>query len=96
MRTLPYSVEDIVTILQIRAETESLTIEDDALQQLGEIGSAASLRYSVQLLTPAAILAKTCGREAITKDDISEIDGIFFDARASAKHLAEHADKYIS
>jgi len=96
MRTLPYSVEDIVTILQIRADTESLAIEDDALQMLGEIGSGASLRYAVQLLTPSAILAKTCGREAITKDDVSEIDGIFFDARASAKLLVENADKYIS
>jgi len=96
MRTLPYSIEEIVTILQIRADTEGLQIDDEALQMLGEIGGNASLRYAVQLLTPSIILAKTCGREVITKDDVKEIDEIFFDSRASAKLLVEHADKYIS
>jgi len=96
MRTLPYSIEEIVTILQIRADTEGLQIDDEALQMLGEIGGNASLRYAVQLLTPSMILAKTCGREVITKDDVKEIDEIFFDSRASAKLLVEHADKYIS
>ena len=70
--------------------------EFEALQMLGEIGGSASLRYAVQLLTPSMILAKTCGREVITKDDVKEIDEIFFDSRASAKLLIENADKYIS
>merc|ERR1712198_532386 len=55
IRTLPYTEEEMVQIIKIRAATESLTIEDTALAVLGQIGTKATLRYAVQLLTPAAI-----------------------------------------
>lgn len=63
---------------------------------LAEIGVNTSLRYAIQLLTPAAVMALTVGRKNITKDDVQEMDSIFFDAKSSAKLLAEQADKYIS
>jgi RuvB-like protein 1 (pontin 52) len=50
----------------------------------------------VQLLTPASILSRTEGRQEITKQDIEEIDSLFFDAKSSAKILSDNADKYIS
>merc|ERR1711957_469549 len=96
IRTMPYSVDEIVQVVSIRAQTEGLTIEDEALVLLGEIGANTSLRYVVQLLTPGMMLAKTSGRETITREDIEETDSLFFDAKSSAKLLAEHADKYIS
>merc|ERR1711937_67487 len=96
IRTMPYAVEEIVQVVNIRAQTEGLSIDEDALVQLGEIGANTSLRYVVQLLTPASILAQTAGRQMITRDDIEEIDSLFFDAKSSAKLLAEQADKYIS
>merc|ERR1719446_1570914 len=96
IRTLPYSHEEIVQVLGIRAQTENLEVEEEALVLLGEIGANTSLRYVVQLLTPSAILAKTCGRDTIGRDDIEQIDELFYDAKSSAKLLAEHADKYIS
>merc|ERR1711871_396571 len=96
IRTMPYAVEEIVQVVSIRAQTESLSIEEEALVLLGEIGVNTSLRYVVQLLTPAAILASTNGRESITREDIEEIDSLFYDAKSSAKLLAEQADKYIS
>merc|ERR1712093_4641 len=96
IRTMPYAVEEIVQVVGIRAQTENLEIEEEALVLLGEIGANTSLRYVVQLLTPASVLAKTNGREAITKEDIEEIDSLFYDAKSSAKLLAEQADKYIS
>jgi len=96
IRTLPYAIQEIVQVLAIRAETEGLKVEEDAMTHLGEIGSNTSLRYVVQLLTPASILASTSGREAITRADIEEIDTLFFDAKASARLLIQQADKYIS
>merc|ERR1712093_523875 len=96
IRTLPYTVEEIVQVVNIRAQTEGLNIEEEALVLLGEIGVNTSLRYVVQLLTPAAILASTNGRESITREDIEEIDSLFYDAKSSAKLLAANADKYIS
>ena len=52
-------------------------------------------RYVVQLLTPANILAKINGREAIAKEDIDEINQLFFDAKSSAKILTEQSDKFM-
>merc|ERR1712093_830221 len=96
VRTLGYSVDEIVQVISIRAQTEGLEMEQDSIELLGEIGQNTSLRYVVQLMTPAAVLAKTNGRENVTREDIEEIDNLFYDAKSSAKLLAANADKYIS
>lgn len=95
IRTLPYSLEEMIQIVSIRAETESIEVEDEALAIMGEIGARTSLRYSVQLLTPAKIIAQTAGREQIRSIDVEEIDDLFFDAKASAKLLAK-SEGYLS
>lgn len=96
IKTMPYSINEIVQILAIRCATESIEIEEDALAHLAAIGSETSLRFSVQLITPAHILAKTEEKDKITKEDIDEINELFYDAKSSAKILQEQADKYIS
>jgi len=58
IRTLPYTPEEIVRILAVRAQVEALQVDEDSLGYLGEIGEGTSLRHAVQLLTPSAILAK--------------------------------------
>jgi len=44
LRTLKYSAEEMVQIIRIRAKTEGLAIEDDALAALGVVGNATTLR----------------------------------------------------
>lgn len=122
IRTMPYSLEEMIQIVSIRAEAEKLEIDEDALAALGtnlklvfkfiyknhiqstyffkiiffgmiylftgEIGAKTSLRYAVQTLTPARIIAQTSGREIISSVDIEEVDELFSDAKASAKLLA--------
>lgn len=95
IRTLPYSQEEMVQILKIRAQTEGIEIDEDSLQALGEIGTKTTLRYAVQLLSPANILSKVNGRTSIKKEDIKEISEVFHDAKSSAKLLAEQDDKYM-
>merc|ERR1711937_448390 len=95
LRTMPYSLEEIIQIMSIRAETESLDIEDQALAALGEIGVRTSLRYAVQMLAPSKILAETNGRTSIHLSDIAEVDDLFFDAKASAAILA-NSDGYLA
>ena len=64
-------------------------MDEEALESLGEVGARTSLRYAVQMLTPARIIAQTSGREIISAVDIEEIDELFFDAKASARLLAQ-------
>ena len=58
VRTLPYSVEEMVQILHLRARVEGITFDGDSLAYLGSVAEQTSLRHAVQLLTPASILAK--------------------------------------
>jgi RuvB-like protein 1 (pontin 52) len=62
---MPYSREEMMQIVSIRASVEGIELEREALELMGEIGSRASLRYAVQMLTPARILAETTGRTKI-------------------------------
>ncbi|XP_062596246.1 ruvB-like 1 [Saccostrea cucullata] len=95
IRTLPYSQEEMVQILKIRSQTEGIQIDDESLSQLGQIGVQTTLRYSVQLLTPGNLLAKINGKDAISTEEIEEINKLFYDAKSSAKILAEQEDKYM-
>ena len=95
IRTMPYTVDEMIQILSIRAATESIKMDEEALVNLGEIGARTTLRYSVQMLTPAKMLAVTQGRDIINADDVEEIDELFYDAKASAKILAENGDGYL-
>jgi len=95
VRTLPYSTEEMVQILKIRSQIEGITMEQDALESIGELGTNTTLRYAVQCLTPAFLLAKINGKESITKDDVKEINELFYDAKASAKILQEQEEKFM-
>lgn len=95
IRTLPYSQEEMVQILKIRGTTENIALDDDSAQLLGQIGVSTTLRYSVQLLTPSNLLARINGKDSISKEEIEEINKLFYDAKASAKILAEQEDKYM-
>eukprot|EP00775_Hariotina_reticulata_P013165 gene13165-13295_t len=96
IRTLPYTPQEMVQIVAIRAQVEGIDIDEESLAYLGEIGERTSLRHAVQLLTPSFMLAKTNGREGISKGDLEEADQLFHDAKYSARLLHEQADKYIT
>jgi RuvB-like protein 1 (pontin 52) len=88
IRTMPYALEEMIQIVSIRAEAEKLEVDEEALAALGEIGARTSLRYAVQALTPAKIIANTSGRDLVNALDVEEVDELFSDAKASAKVLA--------
>ncbi len=67
IKTLPYSLKEIVQILAVRAAIENIQIEEAALAHLGTVGIKTSLRYVVQLLHPSYLLAQTQGKTTITK-----------------------------
>jgi RuvB-like protein 1 (pontin 52) len=94
IRTLPYSNDEMVQILSLRANVEGIEIEESALRLLSDIGARSSLRYAVQMLTPSRIVAETVGRTAITEDDVKDIDQLFLDGKASG-HLLAKSEGYM-
>lgn len=95
IRTHGYTQAEIKSIVSIRAEIEQIEYEEEALALLAAIGESTSLRYVVQLLTPANILAQTNGRSKVTSADVKEINTLFLDAKTSARMLAAAQDKYL-
>ncbi len=95
IKTLPYTKDEMSHIIKIRAATEGLQVDEDALQILSEVGSKTTLRYAVQLLAPGAVAAKICGRNNVAKEDIKDIGELFLDAKTSATFLEQNADKYM-
>ena len=67
IKTLPYNLKELVQILAIRAATEGIQVDEEALAHLGTIGVKTSLRYVAQLLNPSHLLAQTQGKTTITK-----------------------------
>merc|ERR1711935_653312 len=95
IRTMPYTLEETFQILSIRAKAEGVDVEDEGLAYASQVGQDASLRYAVQLLTPARVIAQTLGRTNITKADMEEINRLFLDAKTSALKLQSNADKFL-
>lgn len=94
--TRPYSAKEIIHILGIRAATEGIQLEPDALAKLGEVGQKTSLRYAVQLLSPCKTLADTQGKSSVTLQDVEETVQMFCHTKDSVKLLKEQSSKFVS
>lgn len=95
VRTQVYSANEMVAILRIRAETESIALDEESFVKLGEIGLETTMRFAVQLLTPSKLLAKMNGRDTVCVDDIKEVSEMFLDAKASASLLRSQDEKFL-
>lgn len=95
VRTIQYNADEMVQIMSLRATVEGIEVEESALRLLSDIGARTSLRYAVQMLTPARIVAETSGRTAISEDDVKDVDLLFVDGKASGQMLAS-AEGYLS
>lgn len=56
-----YRYAPMEQIIKIRALTEGISIADDALALLAVVGTKSTLRYAVQFLTPAFLMAQING-----------------------------------
>lgn len=95
VRTIQYNADEMVQIMSLRATVEGIEVEESALRLLSDIGARTSLRYAVQMLTPARIVAETSGRTAISEDDVKDVDLLFVDGKASGQMLAS-AEGYLT
>ncbi len=93
--TRPYNAEEIREIIKIRASEEEIEITDGALEELVKIGVETSLRYAVQLMEPARIIAMNNGRSKVTVEDVKKARSLFIDVNSSVKYLKEYEEKFL-
>ncbi|KAF9267362.1 RuvB-like helicase 1 [Marasmius fiardii PR-910] len=84
VKTENYTRDQVARVVQLRANVEGLKLSEGVLDRLATEGEKSSLRYALQLLTPASILATIAGRSEVTEEDIGEMNELFLDAKTSA------------
>ncbi|MCC6041056.1 MAG: hypothetical protein LM557_02640 [Desulfurococcaceae archaeon] len=93
--TRPYTADEIREIIEIRAEEAEIEISPEALEKLVEIGTKTSLRYSVQLLEPARILAEERGSSRVEVEDVERARKLFVDVSVSVEYLKKYESMFL-
>lgn len=95
--TFPYQPDEIKAIVRSRARVESINLTEDALSRVAELGSKVSLRYAIQILAPASVLAQVGGKQnrEVGTGEIEECESLFLDAGRSASLVGNAGSGYI-
>ncbi len=91
----PYSREELREIIRIRAEEEEVPLTDDALEELTDIAARHSLRYAVQLMEPARILAERMGEAKVRAEHVREAAKYFADVRESIEYIRKFESMFM-
>ena len=70
-----------------RTEEEDVEVADDAKDLLTKIGVETSLRYAIQLISAAALVAQKRKAAAVGVEDISRAYTLFLDVQRSVQYL---------
>jgi len=93
--TNPYEDKEVKQILKIRCEEEDVEMTDDALAVLSRIGMETSLRYAIQLITTAALVARKRKATEVSIDDVKRVYSLFLDESRSTQFLKEYQDAFM-
>ncbi|OBT56634.1 RuvB-like helicase 1 [Pseudogymnoascus sp. 23342-1-I1] len=93
--THAYDAEEVKRIVKIRVATEGLAIAEAALDKVAEAGTNISLRYALQLLAPASIVARCRGAQEIGVQDVAECQDLFLDAGRSAAAMVGDGSGFL-
>jgi len=91
----PYTRDEIKEIVRVRAEEEVVELTPEALELLADLGVKYSLRYAIQLLRPASIVASKKGREEVRAEDVKEVSTLFIDTKRSIEFIKEYEEKLL-
>ncbi|MEM2592786.1 MAG: RuvB-like helicase [Thermofilaceae archaeon] len=95
IETRAYTTDEIREILKIRAAEERVNLEDEALERLTQVGVERSLRYAVQLLTPAKVIAAQRGSDSVSVKDVEEAAKLFVSVKESSLHLKQYEELFL-
>ncbi|HDI12694.1 MAG TPA: RuvB-like helicase [Hadesarchaea archaeon] len=93
--TRPYTRDEILEILKIRAKAEKTSLTPEALNFLADVGEQTSLRYAVQLLAPSSEVASRDGSKKVAKKHVETAKRLFIDVRRSVEYLRRFEEKML-
>eukprot|EP00761_Pharyngomonas_kirbyi_P013646 gb/GECH01013675.1/.p1 GENE.gb/GECH01013675.1/~~gb/GECH01013675.1/.p1 ORF type:complete len:465 (+),score=113.07 gb/GECH01013675.1/:1-1395(+) len=93
--TKPYSMEEIREIIRIRCEEEDVEMTDKAKELLTKIGKETSLRYAIQMIITAALVAQKRKATQVDMEDIKKVYQLFVDVKRSTKFLEQYQQEFL-
>lgn len=94
IHTERFTAEEVESILQVRLEEEGVEIEPQALQFLARVGQDTSLRYAIQLITTANLVAQRRKAGVVSVEDVKKVYGLFVDVGRSCEFLQEYGEMF--
>ncbi len=94
--TRPYTTDELKAIITIRADEEDIPLDESALDALTKIATERSLRYALQLMEPAKIVALRRGKHKVTSDEIEEVSKLFTDIKTSLDLVEKYKDLMLT
>ncbi|CAL8109395.1 unnamed protein product [Orchesella dallaii] len=95
IKTTPYDEKELKQILKIRSEEEDVDISEDALKVLTRIATETSLRYAIQLITTAGVIAKRRKSQEVSIEDVKKVYALFLDEHRSSQYLKEYQNEFM-
>jgi len=93
--TVPYEQEEIRSILKVRCEEEDVEMADDAIELLTRIGMETSLRYAIQMVIAASLVAEKRKSAEVEIVDVKRVYTLFVDVKRSTQFLMEYQHEYM-
>jgi len=93
--TQPYSEQELRKILDIRCIEEDVEMTEDAKVLLTKIGIDTSLRYAIQMITSASLVAVKRKSTEVGIEDIKRVYDLFADVQRSVQYLKEYQSEFM-
>lgn len=93
--TTAYSPEEMMKILEIRAEEEDVEITADAKEMLTAIAGATSLRYAIHMITVAHMVSLRRKAAEIDVEDVRKVYDLFVDVKRSTEFLQAYQADFV-
>ncbi|XP_014250613.1 ruvB-like 2 isoform X2 [Cimex lectularius] len=93
--TTKYDEAEVKEILKIRCEEEDCEMSDEALTVLMRIALETSLRYAIQLITLAGLVARRRKSTEVGIEDVRKVYSLFLDEERSTEILNQYQDQYL-
>ncbi|EPS99405.1 hypothetical protein FOMPIDRAFT_1030917 [Fomitopsis schrenkii] len=93
--TSPYSEDEIAQIIKIRCEEEDVSLAEGALIVLTKIAGDNTLRYALNLISTAQVIARKRKAAQVEVDDVRKVYGYFMDEKRSVQWLKEQQGQLV-
>ena len=93
--TQPYTMTDVEQIIQIRCTEEDVQLAPAALTALASLATQTTLRYALNLISTAQVVALKRKGTVVETEDIRKCYGYFLDEKRSTQWLKEQQGSLV-